>query len=118
MLFEKVGKRRIITFYFKTSTVDVGECTQPQQHWSKHHSKVVTPQERLISIIRFFAEVFSSFSLLWMLAMLRPRRPLYVLVGRRGSGPRIPWILKISAIKFAFVVSSGKKQISPLLATH
>jgi len=41
MLFEKVGKRRIITFYFKTSTVDVGECTQPQQHWSKHHSKVV-----------------------------------------------------------------------------
>jgi len=32
MLFEKV-KRRIITFYFKTSTVDVGECIQPQQHW-------------------------------------------------------------------------------------
>jgi len=26
MLFEKVVKRRIITFYFKTSTVDVGEC--------------------------------------------------------------------------------------------
>jgi len=25
MLFEKVEKRRIITFYFKTSTVDVGE---------------------------------------------------------------------------------------------
>jgi len=26
MIFEKVEKRRIITFYFKTSTVDVGEC--------------------------------------------------------------------------------------------
>jgi len=26
MLFEKVEKRQIITFYFKTSTVDVGEC--------------------------------------------------------------------------------------------
>jgi len=26
MLFEKVEKRPIITFYFKTSTVDVGEC--------------------------------------------------------------------------------------------
>jgi len=26
MLFEKVEKRRIITFYFKTSTLDVGEC--------------------------------------------------------------------------------------------
>jgi len=26
MSFEKVEKRRIITFYFKTSTVDVGEC--------------------------------------------------------------------------------------------
>jgi len=35
MLFEKVEKRQIITFYFKTSTVDVGECIQPQQHWSK-----------------------------------------------------------------------------------
>jgi len=32
MLFEKVEKKRIITFYFKTSTVDVGECIQPQQH--------------------------------------------------------------------------------------
>jgi len=29
MLFEKVEKRRIITFCFKTSTVDVGECTAP-----------------------------------------------------------------------------------------
>jgi len=26
MLFEKVEKSRIITFYFNTSTVDVGEC--------------------------------------------------------------------------------------------
>jgi len=26
MLFEKVEKSRIITFYFKTSTVDVGVC--------------------------------------------------------------------------------------------
>jgi len=26
MSFEKVEKRRIITFYFKTSKVDVGEC--------------------------------------------------------------------------------------------
>jgi len=58
MLFEKVEKRRIITFYFKTSAVDVGECIQPQQHWSKQHSKVVTPQERLLSIIQFFAKVF------------------------------------------------------------
>jgi len=46
MLFEKVEKSRIITFYFETSTVDVGECIQPQQHWSKEHSKVVTPQVR------------------------------------------------------------------------
>jgi len=51
MLFEKAAKRRIITFYFTTSTVDVGECIQPQQHWSKQHSKVATPQERLLSII-------------------------------------------------------------------
>ena len=58
MLFEKVEKRRIITFYFKTSTVDVGECIQPQQHWSKQHSKVVTPRDRLLSIIQFFAKVF------------------------------------------------------------
>jgi len=55
MLFEKVEKSRIITFYFKTSTVDIGECIQPQQHWLKQHSKVVTPQERLLSIIPFFA---------------------------------------------------------------
>jgi len=58
MLFEEVEKRRIITFYFKTSTVDVGKCIQPQQHWSQHHIKVVTPQERLLSIIQFFAKVF------------------------------------------------------------
>ena len=51
MLFENVEKRRIVAFYFKTSTVDVGECIQPKQHWSKHHSKVVIPQERLLSII-------------------------------------------------------------------
>jgi len=50
--------RRIITFYFNTSTVDVGECIQSQQHWPKQHSKVVTPQERLLSIIQFFAKVF------------------------------------------------------------
>jgi len=58
MLFEKVEKRRIITFYFKTSTVDVGEWIQPQQHWSKQRSKVVTPQESLFSIIQIFAKVF------------------------------------------------------------
>jgi len=60
MLFEKVEKRRIITFYFKTSTVDVGECMQRRQHWSKQHSKVAgrTPQERLLSTIQFFATVF------------------------------------------------------------
>ena len=40
-----------IAFYFKTSTVDVGECIQPQQHCSKQHSKVVTPKDRLLSII-------------------------------------------------------------------
>jgi len=61
MLFEKVEKRRIITFHFKTSTVDVGECIQPQQHWSKQHSKVVTLQERLPSIIQFFCQDISSF---------------------------------------------------------
>jgi len=63
MLFEKVEKRRIITFYFKTGTVGVGECIQPQQHWSKQHSRVVTPQERLLSIIQFFAKVFRRFIL-------------------------------------------------------
>ena len=58
MLFEKVEKKRIITFYFKTNTVDVGECIQPQQHLSKQHSKMVTPQKTLPSIIQFFAKVF------------------------------------------------------------
>jgi len=58
MLFEKVEKRLIITFYFNTSTVYVGECIQPQQHWLKQHSKVVTLQERLLSIIQVFAKVF------------------------------------------------------------
>jgi len=58
MLFEKVEKKRNVTFYFKTSTVDIGACVQPQQHWPKQHSKVVTPQERLLFIIQFFAKVF------------------------------------------------------------
>jgi len=58
MLFEKVEKGRIITFYFKSSTVDVGECIQPQQHWPKQHGKLVTTQEKLLSIIQFFAKVF------------------------------------------------------------
>jgi len=58
MLFAKVENRRIITFYFKISTVDVGECIQPQQHWSKQRSKVVTPQERLLSIIQFLPRCF------------------------------------------------------------
>ena len=58
MFFEKMVKRRIITFYFKTSTVDVGECIQPQKHWSKQHSKVVTPQGRLLSIIQFLPRCF------------------------------------------------------------
>jgi len=58
MLFHKVEKRRIITFYFETGTVDVDECIQPQQHWPKEHSKVVTLQERLLSMIQFFAKVF------------------------------------------------------------
>jgi len=31
---------------------------QPQQHWSKQHSKVVAPQERLLSIIQFFPRCF------------------------------------------------------------
>jgi len=61
MLFEKEEKRLIITFYFKTSTVDLGECIQPRQHWSKQHSKVVTPQAKLISIIQFFCQGVSSF---------------------------------------------------------
>jgi len=58
MLFEKVDKRRIIIFYLKTSRGDLGECIQPQQLWSKQHSKVVTPQERLLYIIQFFAKVY------------------------------------------------------------
>jgi len=58
MLFEKVEKKRIISFCFKTSTVDVGEYIQPQQHWPKQHSKVVTPQKRLLCIIQFFAKMF------------------------------------------------------------
>jgi len=45
-------------FYSETSTVDVDECIQPQQHSSKQHSKVVTAQERLLSLIQFFAKVF------------------------------------------------------------
>ena len=45
-------------FYFKTSKVDVGKCIQPQHLWPKQHSKMVTPQERLLSIIQFFAKVF------------------------------------------------------------
>jgi len=58
MLFEKVEKGGIITFYFKTSTVDVGECIQApaaEQHWPKQHSTVVTLQERLLSTIHFVA---------------------------------------------------------------
>ena len=50
-----------LLFYFKISTVDVGECIQPQQHSSKQHSKVVTPQERLLSIIQIFCQGVSSF---------------------------------------------------------
>jgi len=60
MLFEKV-KSQIITFYFKTSTVDVGECIQPQQHWSKQHSKVVTPQEKVAFHHSIFCQGISSF---------------------------------------------------------
>jgi len=66
MLFEKVEKKRIITFYFKTNTVDVGECIQPQQHCPKQQSKVVTLQERLLSIIQFFAKVCTHEILLKM----------------------------------------------------
>ena len=58
MLFEKVEKLRIIAFYFKASTVDVGKCIQPQQNWAKQHSKVINSQERLLSIIQFLAKVF------------------------------------------------------------
>ena len=58
MLFEKVEKRRIITFYFKTSTVDVGECRTAPTALAKTTQKVVTPQEILLSIIQFFAMVF------------------------------------------------------------
>jgi len=45
-------------FYFKTSTVDAGECIQLQQHWSKQHSKVVTPQERLLPLVNFLPRCF------------------------------------------------------------
>jgi len=62
VLFDKVDKRRIITFYFKTKTVDVCECKQPQLHQSKQHNKVVIPQERLLSIIQVFCQGASSFA--------------------------------------------------------
>jgi len=62
MLFEKVEKRRIITFYVKTSTVDVGERMQPQQHWPKQHSKVVTPQEGCFPSFNFCQGVSSFIS--------------------------------------------------------
>jgi len=71
----KWRKRRIITFYFETSTVDVGECIQPWQHWSKtaqlggnstgkvafHHSIIC---QGVSSFISFVNEVtnFQSFS--------------------------------------------------------
>jgi len=57
-----VEKRRIITFYFKTSTVDVGECIQPQQHWSKQHSKVLTPQKKVAFHHLIFFQGVSSFA--------------------------------------------------------
>jgi len=37
-------------------------------------------------------------------------------VGKDRGGPCLPWILKFSAKKVVFLVSSGKNQISPLLA--
>jgi len=36
-------------------------------------------------------------------------------VVRGGRGPSPPWILKVVAKKFVFLVLNGKKQISPLL---
>jgi len=39
----------------------------------------------------------------------------WALEGGQGR-PWTPWILKISAKKVVFLVSSGKNQISPLLA--
>jgi len=63
MLFEKMEKRRIITFYFKASRVDAGECIQPQQHWSKQHSKVVTPQKRFLSQKRLLSKEKVAFYL-------------------------------------------------------
>jgi len=38
-------------------------------------------------------------------------------VGRGGRGSWPPWILKYSAEMVVFLVSSGKNQVSPLLAT-
>jgi len=58
MLFEKVEKRRIITFYFKISTVDVGECIQPQQHWSKQGSEVVAAQKGCFPSFKFLPRCF------------------------------------------------------------
>jgi len=34
-----------------------------------------------------------------------------------GRGGKAPWILEISAKKIVFLISSGKKQISPLLTS-
>jgi len=44
----------------------------------------------------------------------------FTLVVRReeGRGPCPHWILKFSAKRVVFLVSSGNKQISPLLAPH
>jgi len=39
-----------------------------------------------------------------------------MIFGKGGRGARPPWILKISAKKIVFSISSGKSQISSLLA--
>jgi len=45
--------------------------------------------------------------------------PAYAKAWRQKGGqgrPRLPWILKMSAKSVVFLVSSGKKQMPPLLA--
>ena len=47
-----------LLFILKQAQSMLASAGQPQQHYPKQHSKVVTPQEPLLSIIQFFAKVF------------------------------------------------------------
>ena len=75
MLFEKVEKRRIITFYFKTSTVDVGKRVgQPQQHWSKQQwcDRVIFVESESQALLRSINYSSAQTTALKMLIKLIP----------------------------------------------